>query len=335
MPGIESQVPGDDIHGKRSLVIAGETALSQLDSGARQRLDSIVALLEEAEYTVTVSSREGVREPDQAWSLCVGMSWPTALALRHASKFSRRTWFDACDSTKLLRSSLTDVFPVRSRLAGTRDRLACRLLHPDLVTYITATDAQADADLWRSRPWVLPIAWRRVSTAPPDFPRRLVFVGDGKYAPNRQAVLWIMGTLVPALRSMGHTNEVVVYGDGYEDLAGGGVAFRGYVSEERDIYTESDIHIAPVVHGAGMKSKVVVPALAGIRVVTTESGAQGLNRVPAIEVSSLRDFPATVAGLLSDPVQRLGPLTAEDLLSDDNTSMIREWLASGDANHRA
>ena len=330
MRGIDSQDSCDDIHGKRSLVIAGETALSQLDSGARQRLDSIVALLEEADYTVTVSSREGVREPDQAWSLCVGMSWPTALALRHASKFSRRTWFDACDSTKLLRSSLTAVFPVRSRLAGTRDRLACRLLHPDLVTYITATDAQADADLWRSRPWVLPITWRTVSTAPPNFPRRLVFVGDGKYAPNRQAVLWIIGTLVPTLRSMGHTNEVVVYGDGYDDLAWGGVSFRGYVAEERDIYTESDIHIAPVVHGAGMKSKVVVPALAGIRVVTTKCGAQGLRRVPAIEVSSLQDFPATVAGVLNDPGEPLRAVALEDLLSDDDTTVIREWLESGD-----
>ena len=335
MPGIDSTESGEDIHGRSSLVIAGETSLSQLDSGARQRLDSIVALLREADYTVTVKSRDGVREPDKAWSLCVGMSWPTALALRHASKFSRRTWFDACDSTKLLRSSLTGVFPVRSRLAATRDRLACRLLHPDLVTYITAKDAQVDAGLWRSRPWVLPITWRRVSTAPPDFPPRLVFVGDGKYAPNRQAVLWIMSTLVPALRSMGHTNEFVVYGDGYEDLVGAGVSFRGYVADERDIYRENDVHIAPMVHGAGMKSKVVVPALAGIRVVTTESGAQGLNRAPAIRVSSLRNFPATVAGILNDSGRRLGPLTAEDLLSDDNTPMIREWLASGDANHRA
>lgn len=162
--------------------------------------------------------------------------------------------------------------------------------------------------------------------------RRIVFVGDGNYYPNRQAVSWILDVLAPELASLGVDTPILIYGQGYGMPDRGQVQFQGYEVNNQNLYQIGDIHIAPVTTGAGMKSKVAIPLLAGLDVVATPDGMRGLMPSSRTIVSDLTGFAAAINQIADqDSIHPLNLLN-DDVLEHDQTttflSKLRQSLAS-------
>lgn len=111
---------------------------------------------------------------------------------------------------------------------------------------------------------------------------RLLFVGGFGHHPNGDAVVWFMDHVAPVLRGGAHAFHLSVVGGGAPDavraLAGADVSVLGRVDEAAlaRLYAESDVVIAPLRFGAGVKGKVVEAMARGVPVATTPVGAQGL-----------------------------------------------------------
>jgi len=165
----------------------------------------------------------------------------------------------------------------------------------------------------------VPIHWKRFRPLPQLGQRRIVLVGDGNYLPNRRAAEWVLTQLVPKLRALGATNPVWIYGPGYEKGQDRTVIFAGYEPDTNALYRCGDIHIAPVVSGAGMNSKVAVPLLAGLTVITTRLGIQGLKASERTVVCDLNDFAPEILRVLAREQEPFLELTLSDLIEDDES----------------
>jgi hypothetical protein len=99
---------------------------------------------------------------------------------------------------------------------------------------------------------------------------RLVFHGDGGYRPNQEA-LFSLNKIGESLGKIVH-----VFGKGYKHQERfPNCNFHGYIPEEL-LFRSLDIHLAPIMSGAGVKTKVALPLSLGLRVITNIESSVGL-----------------------------------------------------------
>jgi len=114
-------------------------------------------------------------------------------------------------------------------------------------------------------------------------PLRLLFVGGFRHQPNVDGILWFCDKVAPLLREAEIPFVLKVVGSNPNEtvmaLAEPDIDIVGFVSDETldALYRESDIVVAPLRYGAGVKGKVVEAMARGAPVVTTEVGAQGID----------------------------------------------------------
>ncbi len=119
--------------------------------------------------------------------------------------------------------------------------------------------------------------------APTIGPIRLLFVGGFAHPPNIDAITWFCREVLPKAQAAGREFALTIVGSkaGAEvkALERLGVNVRGFVSDEelQRLYAETDIVIAPLRYGAGVKGKVIEAMARGVPVVTTDVGAQGID----------------------------------------------------------
>lgn len=314
---------------RRALVVATDRALAAQRSGASLRVGDVVAVLEEAELAVTLTSRAqlpalGAEGP---WDLGVAVSFASAPALRTLSSSCRRTWLDAVDSWRLL--DLGGLRAGHPSYAARLVRDAGRLVAaptPDLATWISRRDLLADHRLVRARTrLVLP---GRVGTAAPaaaERPdgRRLVVAGDWDYPPNRDGLRWLVRRVLPHL-----AHPVEVFGPGTVPAVAG-LVHRGYVADPAALLRQGDVHLAPVGWGSGVKRKVLDPLLAGLPVVARPAAAHGLRPHPLLHVNAdAADFAAAASTALGRPAPAPGSAPAPEPDGDDHDAVLG-WLRGG------
>jgi GT2 family glycosyltransferase/glycosyltransferase involved in cell wall biosynthesis len=145
----------------------------------------------------------------------------------------------------------------------------------------------------------------------PGGPRRpfsLLFVGSSRHAPNRIAVEWFVGKVFPyviAACPRAHLSLV-----GFDPLAHPNLALHpqievtGPVENVKDLLASFALFICPILSGSGVRVKLLEAFAAGIPVVSTTVGAEGLaspgNPVCALADDPL-DFARKVVELLNDP----------------------------------
>lgn len=135
---------------------------------------------------------------------------------------------------------------------------------------------------------------RRVTVVPPpladlDAPRRrrgprptVVFVGHLVRRENDEAVRWLLDEVWPLVRQgVPDVRLRVVGGGAAPDLARRlgaepGVEATGFVEDLADEYRGAWLCVVPVRDGAGVKFKTVEAVVAGVPVVTTPVGAEGV-----------------------------------------------------------
>jgi GT2 family glycosyltransferase/glycosyltransferase involved in cell wall biosynthesis len=110
--------------------------------------------------------------------------------------------------------------------------------------------------------------------------RDLVFVGGFRHPPNEDAVVWFADAIFPRIRAALPDVRLFVVGseptERIQALASEAIVVTGYVPSVLPYLNRCRISVAPLRYGAGMKGKVGEALAAGIPVVTTVSGAEGM-----------------------------------------------------------
>ena len=109
----------------------------------------------------------------------------------------------------------------------------------------------------------------------------LIFIGIFSHEPNVDAVLYFYREIWPTIvKKYPNCHWFIIGGNPppeIQSLACRNIEVTGYVPETLPYLKKSWVSIAPLRFGAGMKGKVGEAMAAGIPVVTTDFGAQGLD----------------------------------------------------------
>lgn len=132
-------------------------------------------------------------------------------------------------------------------------------------------------------------------------PPRLVFVGNLTAKQNLEAARWIVRSLAPLMVGKA---ELVLVGPGTESLevdpaVQATVTCLGEVECLSSVLTTAAIALAPLMSGAGVKTKVLDYVASGLRVVGTPLAFEGMGSCPGLVCAGLDDFPAAIEGLLA------------------------------------
>jgi hypothetical protein len=105
----------------------------------------------------------------------------------------------------------------------------------------------------------------------------LVFVGNNFYGPNEQAIR-ILGTqIMPKLKNcslmiVGPTPKELM-----KEVEAKNIRFLGEVDDLNSVFSKCKIGLCPVTSGSGTRTKILDYMAAGLLVITTSKGIEGLN----------------------------------------------------------
>ena len=310
---------------KNALIIGTETATNGLESGASLRLRSIERLLSDGGYEVTIVSRGQAKQfLTKNWGIIALVSFSTAKFLRKSRKKTKKLWFDSTDSWTLTRLSLAKKSRLEHLVLLARDFFwVWTAPKIDLITFITRRDAIEERSWWkgRSEPLVFPIKPldRLVVNSEVS---KLIFVGDGSYGPNVEALKF----LEEVLNHLDEDTKIHLYG---KNLSSSSSSFicHGYVPSD-ELYESSDIHLAPISSGGGLKLKVAVPLWNGLRVVATPEAANGFNIGPNLRVAPTVELFASEIRTLIEANFTIQPAPKDAIFEIDDSDRTYEWVTS-------
>jgi glycosyltransferase involved in cell wall biosynthesis len=175
----------------------------------------------------------------------------------------------------------------------------------DLVLTVTENDRR---ELLRAAPAtvtaVVPSTYPIASDVPlfsQRSPRSLLFVGGFRHPPNVDAVLFFCRQVLPLVRRSLPDVTVSVVGDAppkeIRALSSAGVTVTGWVPQVEPYLASHCVSVAPLRFGAGLKGKIVQAMAAGLPVVTTSVGAEGMDLVDG-HTALVADTPETFAAAI-------------------------------------
>jgi GT2 family glycosyltransferase len=139
--------------------------------------------------------------------------------------------------------------------------------------------------------------------------QQLLFVGGFRHRPNVDAMLWFVREVWPSIVSCAASCRLFIAGSfppaEIQELAAFNIVVVGFVSDQElnALYMSTQVAIAPLRFGAGIKGKIIEALSHGAPVVTTSIGAQGLP--DAQEFLDICDTPvefaAAVIAILCNP----------------------------------
>lgn len=129
--------------------------------------------------------------------------------------------------------------------------------------------------------------------------RRVLFVADLTYAPNRAGLAFLRDEVLPALRRRVPDAEVVVAGRGGAPADGAdGLRVLGFVDDLHALYASAGAVAVPLLQGGGSPLKFVEALAHGLPVVATPTAAAGLDVVAGehyLEAADGESFAAALA----------------------------------------
>jgi glycosyltransferase involved in cell wall biosynthesis len=170
---------------------------------------------------------------------------------------------------------------------------------------------------------LIPMARDRTAAAPIEpgsWAERtdIVFVGSYHHPPNPDAVHWFLDEIWPGVEQWLPDARFVAYGSNLPDelraRSGDRVVMHGYIEHLADAFATARIGVAPLRFGAGVKGKITSSMLAGVPVVSTPAGVEGMD-IGAGAVVVAHDagsFADAIVELWDDP-ERLSAISAAGL----------------------
>lgn len=131
----------------------------------------------------------------------------------------------------------------------------------------------------------------------------MLFVGSFRHLPNQEALAWFVKDILPLVVAERPTAKLVIVGsDPPPDLAhlktNPHIHLTGFVEDIRDPLRTCAVFVCPILSGSGIRVKLLEAFAAGIPVVSTSVGAEGLTERSG-DVCELGDDAATfAAGIL-------------------------------------
>ncbi len=142
-------------------------------------------------------------------------------------------------------------------------------------------------------------------------PPRILFTGDMGFAPNVDAALLLATRLFPEIRRHHPDAELHLVGRNPDprirSLAGPGITVTGEVPDMVPHLHAATVYVAPHFTGAGTRTKLLEAMAAGLPIVTTGIGIEGIEAVQGRDVLIADDSPSLVAAvrrLLDDAPER-------------------------------
>jgi O-antigen biosynthesis protein len=161
----------------------------------------------------------------------------------------------------------------------------------------------------------------------PREPWTMLFLGSFRHAPNHVALEWFARFVLPLIVEKLPQARLLVAGSdppprhAFADPAGA-VKWLGFVENIQPLFSSCSVFVCPIRSGSGVRVKLLEAFAAGIPVVSTTIGAEGLARVDG-EFCALADdapgFAAKVIGLLENC--RL----AGEMAARAREEVVRNW----------
>lgn len=109
---------------------------------------------------------------------------------------------------------------------------------------------------------------------------KMIFVGKMSYAPNVEAVVWFAKNVFPIIKAKIKDAEFIVVGkeptdDVWELGKIQGVTIMGAVDSLDNYYSCANLDVVPLLHGGGVKVKLLEGLGYSLPIVTTSIGVQG------------------------------------------------------------
>jgi glycosyltransferase involved in cell wall biosynthesis len=118
-----------------------------------------------------------------------------------------------------------------------------------------------------------------VGSRRPD-PATLLFIGRLQYFPNQNGLRWFLSEVWPLIRAEVRPARLIVVGQAdpneMERLRSPDVEYAGRVPFVEPYLETASVSICPLLEGSGTRVKIIEAMAAGVPVVSTSKGAEGL-----------------------------------------------------------
>lgn len=155
-----------------------------------------------------------------------------------------------------------------------------------------------------------------IDTAQYDFratarePFTLLFLGSFRHLPNVEALQWFLKEVFPKIRAAEPRAKLVIVGSDppprHSLRDAEAIQMIGFVEDVREPLSRYSVFVCPILAGSGIRVKLLEAFAAGIPVVSTRVGAEGLADKDG-EVCALADDPSEFAAhavrLLQNPAE--------------------------------
>jgi O-antigen biosynthesis protein len=159
-------------------------------------------------------------------------------------------------------------------------------------------------------------------------PDTVLFVGNFRHPPNREALSWFVEGAWPLVRERRPTARLLVVGaqaprDFEVELEGRpGVVFLGETDDIREPLARYSVFVAPILTGSGVRVKLLEAFAAGIACVATPLGAEGLARESG-EIVELAADPESFAHKTVELLENPGK--AREMARRARAEVERSW----------
>jgi sugar transferase (PEP-CTERM/EpsH1 system associated) len=171
----------------------------------------------------------------------------------------------------------------------------------------------------------------------PSSRRTLLFVGSMDYHANSDAVIWFCRDIWPLLAAEFSTIDFKIVGRNPPAsvlaLASSRIIVTGTVEDVRPFYSEAFAVLVPLRVGGGTRLKILEAMAAGVPVISTRLGAEGLSIEDQREfllADTAADMAASIRALLNQPAlaQRLCAAARTLAQSQYDWSVLGQKLAT-------
>jgi len=171
-------------------------------------------------------------------------------------------------------------------------------------------------------------AFADLPTGRPPSPPTVLFLGTMSWGPNATAARFLAESILPKLRERVPEARVVIVGrDPPAELKAfhgkNGVEVTGGVPDVKPYFASSTLLAVPLDAGGGTRLKILEAFAAGVPVVSTAIGAEGIDAIPGTHfISAERPaFADAIGDLLSQPLAASRMATAARQLAND----VYDW----------
>ena len=167
-------------------------------------------------------------------------------------------------------------------------------------------------------------------------PETMLFLGSFRHAPNQEGLAWFTRNVLPAVMERKPRARLVIVGSDSPPRHAlphlpDNIELRGFVEDVREPLAQYAVFVCPILSGSGMRVKLLEAFAAGIPVVSTALGAEGLAGKDG-EICALaedpRDFASKIIDLFDSPekARELASRAREQVVATRDMRVLTERL---------